>query len=1110
MTSMASSGDVSKPLLSTSPGSPSSVPGPQPASHEATWVSNPNPGAARPSLRTLLAHTETLDEAGGPPRAPVEADATSPYVRRYTADVTQEHPSRYRVPVSSADVELGRGGIGRVFVAHDAHLGREVAIKELLPEVLDAQSGPGALNALSRFLREARVTGALEHPNIVPVYELGRRADGTVYYTMRVVRGRTLARAIRDAAHLTQRLQLVNHFFGMCQAVAYAHSRGIVHRDLKPDNVMIGEFGETVVLDWGMAKLCGAAVGADPTEAAAPIQNMAVDLTAEGSFCGTPIYMSPEQALGLTREVDERSDVWSLGAVLYTLLAGRPPFAGRTLPEIIEQVKAAAFIPLRQLDPAIPAELAAVVERALQPESARRYASARDLARDVEAYQAGARVGAYEYSSLELLQRFVARQRSAVIASLLGLAVVVVLSAAAYRRLIVARDRAVSAEQRALENALAAKKSEHLARHSLGEVLVERAAQAMAEGDTLRGERLAAQALAQQERADARGIVLAAHSSMRPQPASLVAETGGCRLASLVNQRFVCAKADRLQLWDLRSGTALWQRQLESEVVAVALNGTGSLLALACADGSVRLQSSQTAGAPVLLATSIAEPAWVAVSEHGDWVAAGSASGQLSLWETRTGRVQWRQQLGQAVSALAFAPTSNILAFGGVLGLLGTWDIERRQRLDFTGHAGTVRALAFAQRGRYLASAGTDRSVRFWDATTGQQPLAPLVHTDALTALDWSEDGRYLAFGSKDKSFRITDLRSSSRSVLVKEHDEAVELVAFAPDLNELTSFSKDVGLRRWSLPSLRRPNELTDRGNVLALDFINGEELVSGGLGQNGICVWDLRNGSCSTRLPARLEQVRALALSPDTSVLALAGSERQVFLWDMTRRVPSHVLEGSRDQARALSFSPDGRQLAVAGLEGVVRLFDARTAELKSELLGKVPLQSASFVPGKDQLVAGDREGFLAVWQLTEQRLAHRFRAHADWVLSTAVTADGQRIASAGADRKVKLWDTRTRALLLELSGHTGKVLSVDFSPDDQLLASAGEDKTVRLWRSTTGTPLALLRGHDAAVRTVRFHPTGKTLASGSDDGTIRLWRLDAISTPSQELLRTLHPSN
>ncbi|CAN0591236.1 unnamed protein product, partial [Laminaria digitata] len=189
-----------------------------------------------------VGHADTFVRSGA------EVPASAPR----DLQVTEEHEGRY-----SGEREVGRGGLGRGAATYDRHLARQVAKKELLTaEQEAAQAGSGSQSqAVARFLREARVTAQLEHPNIVPVYELGRRDGGELYYTMKLVRGRTLKAAIAAADDMQDRLSLLSHFVDLCQAIAYAHSRGVIHRDIKPDNVMIGEFGETLVLDWGVAKL---------------------------------------------------------------------------------------------------------------------------------------------------------------------------------------------------------------------------------------------------------------------------------------------------------------------------------------------------------------------------------------------------------------------------------------------------------------------------------------------------------------------------------------------------------------------------------------------------------------------------------------------------------------------------------------------------------------------------------------------------------------------------------------------------------------------------------------------------------------------------------------
>jgi predicted Ser/Thr protein kinase len=348
-----------------------------------------------------------------------DAPATEPTVRESPAPPSA--PSRFAIRD-----ELGRGGMGSVYAAHDSVLGREVAIKQALAD--DA-------GALRLFEREAKITAQLEHPSIVPVHDAGRDEDGRPYYIMRRLEGEPLADRVTRAPDVKARLALVPHVLAAVDAAAFAHARGVIHRDIKPWNILLGDYGETVLIDWGLARRL------DDKEADEVFAAQAV---------GTPGYMAPEQVRG--EVIDTRADVYALGATLLHVLIGKPA-VDTTPTEWMAEAALGPAPPIDKLDPEVPVELTAIVTKAMAPNASDRYRDAVEMAADLRAFLAGKLVAAHRYTPVQRIARFVRLHRVAVATAAAALIAISVTAVLAIQNVVVERDRAREAQAQAADRA---------------------------------------------------------------------------------------------------------------------------------------------------------------------------------------------------------------------------------------------------------------------------------------------------------------------------------------------------------------------------------------------------------------------------------------------------------------------------------------------------------------------------------------------------------------------------------------------------------------------------------------------------------------------------------
>ncbi|MBV8758995.1 MAG: protein kinase [Deltaproteobacteria bacterium] len=401
-----------------------------------------------PKSSSSAAFAATVGPAAGEPAADSGADtvaAPGATAQQVLPEVAADHYGR--------DREIARGGMGRIVAAEDRRLGRKVALKELL-------DGSAASDHLSRFQREALITARLQHPGIVPVYEAGRWPSGEPFFAMKLVSGRPLDKVIAEATRLEDRLALLPRLAAACDAIAYAHSQRIIHRDLKPGNVLIGDYGETVVIDWGLAKDLDAddafESGTRAPRPKRPTDSGGGTLTVAGSVMGTPAYMPPEQARG--EAVDQRADVFALGAMLYHLLAGVPPYTARTATDVIAAAALGKVVPLVERERRVPADLVAIVERAMAPLPIDRYETAAGLADELRRFLTGQLVGAHRYTAVQRVSRFVKRHRAAVTVSAVAIVGFAVGGTLALRNIVRARDEAQRAERIAVTRKQAAER----------------------------------------------------------------------------------------------------------------------------------------------------------------------------------------------------------------------------------------------------------------------------------------------------------------------------------------------------------------------------------------------------------------------------------------------------------------------------------------------------------------------------------------------------------------------------------------------------------------------------------------------------------------------------
>lgn len=954
-----------------------------------------------------------------------------------------------------------KGGIGEVFIARDKELNREVALKKVRPQY------EGDSDCLGRFVQEAEITGGPEHPGIVPVYGLGEYSDGRPYYAMRLIQGETLAEAIRrfhsGDTGVTLR-GLLGRFVTVCNAVAYAHNRGVLHRDLKPANVMLGKYGETLVLDWGLAKPVGLDASSPPVcpreePTLPPYPGDSSVQTQIGSTLGTPTYMSPEQASGRLSELTLATDIYSLGATLYTILTGQAPITSTDKEEILKRVREGDWPPPRLVKPDVPRPLEAVCCKAMAKRPADRYANALALAADVERWLADEPVSAWPEPWKVRSRRWIGNHRvlvsslaAVVLVASLALAVGVVLLSAA-------NERERDARQLAEINEAEARHQRDQTRYHLYVSNINLALREWEHGNVAHVRELLDGFLPGNETTnDLRG--------------------------------WEWYLLDRLCHADLRT-----LRGHGDAVRSVMPSPDGALLVSASEDETVRLWSPAT-GKEIRVLKSKAGGVFYAVfSPDGSRVFASCRDGTVRVWDVASGQeVQTLRTKAGHVHCLAFSPDGSKFVLGGGDGTVREWDVHAsKEAREFKGHAGTVWHVAYSPDGTRLASAGQDGTVRVWDTRTGNELHRLSGHAARVISVAFSPDGARLASAGGDGFVRIWDVTTGQTVRAFLAHTGEVLSVAYSSDGTRLVSAGEDGTIRIWHTACGAELRTLRGHtGEIMNVAYSpDSTQLYSAGGDDWEIRIWDASDVAEMRSLRAPGGEVLGLVYSPDGSQLASAGSDRTVRIWDAVAGKELRAFKRHGWAISSLAYNRDGSRLASGDLDGSVHVANPATGvELFAIKTEGGEVTGLAFSPNGRQLAGACADGAIRIWDADTGKDLHIYKDHQGAASSVAYSPDGKYLTSAGEDATIRIRDLATGAEPRVLKGHSLGVPSVVYSPDGARLASAGHDGTVRIWDAATGKPLHLLKGHTGWLANVAFSPDGTRIASAGHDRSLRVW--------------------
>jgi WD40 repeat protein/serine/threonine protein kinase len=971
--------------------------------------------------------------------------------------------------------KLGEGGMGIVYAARQQSIRRVVALKML--------KSLGEQQQLQRekFLAEAVITGDLEHPNIVPIYDLGRDEAGAIFYAMKHVKGTPWDKLIKEkSVH-----ENLDTLMKVADAVAFAHSRDVVHRDLKPENVMLGDFGEVLVMDWGLAL----SLSAPPATAA---------------MGGTPAYMAPEMAMGPIDKISFYSDVYLLGAILYEIVTGQRPHAGTTVTRCLMAAAKNEIAPTQKSG-----ELLDIARKAMATKPKERYQSVREFQSAIREYQSHTESIALGARAQEDLDEARRNDQYDTYARALF----------AFQEAFSLWDGNTRAKTGIVDAALAyAQSAQRKGDYDLGlsllseseprhQELIEQLRHGRQERESrqrrLRTARRVGMALvaaifvivtgaffwirAEANRARKAEVVAKNERTEAVRQKGVAEEQRAVAVAARAEeerQRHV-AEEQRAQAIAARQEEERQRRTAEEQRAAAIAARQEEERQRQLADAARKQEEYEAYVAKIgLAAAKIEENAFdhalALISEcppalrHWEW-------GRLSYLCTRDSK---SYDAGQPIEAITMSPDGKRLATGGWGGEIRIFAVDSGETIaTFPSGGSYVFALAFSPDGKQLAAGTNARPdfVTIWDAATGQKTGTLKGHSDAVLSVAYSRDGSKLLTGSYDNTARLWDL-ASGKSRELSGHDWWVWSAAFSPDEQRIVTASQDGSVIVWSAASGQAgPPFLGHGGPVYSAVFSPDGKTVASASYDKRILLW-------------RPDDLQAQNLDKAISGTSTAAP------------TPFLAFEGHSAGVRSVRFSSDGKLLVSGGNDNAICVWDVVSRQLVKKLRGHASRVAAViFAPGDDRIVSGAYDHSARLWNISKYEevrvLGGRvLKGHRDSILGAAFSPDGKTVVTASRDRSAIAWDVASgKSLRSYDEGHAYLASAALFFPDGKRVLTSAVDNTTRIWDVAAGTQFATLEGTGNSAAVAMPH-SAAWIATGSNDKSIQLWE------PTGKLLRRI----